>query len=333
MKAFIHEGTAGMDGACFAPSFSNPPAPKSGEVKVKVKAAGLNHRDLFVLTRHQPNDPALVIGSDGAGVVSEVGADVQNVRVGDEVLIIPSLGWLKNTPAPPDNFEILGLPDQGTFAEEIVIPEVQVAAKPDYLSWEQAGVLPLSALTGYRALFTRGGLKSGQTVFIPGIGSGVATYMLQMAKAVGATAVVSSRSTEKLKKAGKLGADLLLDNDQDWAAALNGEKVDLVIESIGAATFNRSLGVLKKGGTVVSFGASAGDEIALDLRSFFYNQWNLHGSTLGSVEEFHEMLDLFRKHKIKPIVDRSYDLEQTGEALSYLKQSAQFGKVAIKINS
>ncbi|GAY76995.1 alcohol dehydrogenase [Sporolactobacillus inulinus] len=125
----------------------------------------------------------------------------------------------------------------------------------------------------------------------------------------------------------------MLDNDQDWAAALNGEKVDLVIESIGAATFNRSLGVLKKGGTVVSFGASAGDEIALDLRSFFYNQWNLHGSTLGSVEEFHEMLDLFRKHKIKPIVDRSYDLEQTGEALSYLKQSAQFGKVAIKINS
>ncbi|MCL1632026.1 zinc-binding dehydrogenase [Sporolactobacillus sp. CPB3-1] len=331
MKAFVHEGVAGLSGAHYTVDFKSPPSPGSGEVKVNLKAAGLNHRDLFVVTRHQQDQPPLILGSDGAGIVSEVGPQTKTFRVGDEVLIIPSLRWERKTAAPPDDFEILGLPDNGTFAEQIVLPEAQLARKPDYLSWTEAGVLPLSALTGYRALFTKGELKSGQTVFIPGIGSGVATYMLQMAKAVGALVVVSSRSTEKLARAKVLGADLLLKNDEDWETAMEGNKVDLVIESVGAATFNRSLSLLKKGGTVIAFGASAGDEVALNLRTFFYNQWQLRGTTMGSIDEFHEMLKLFQSHEIRPVVDHTFELAETADALHYLLRSGQFGKVAIHI--
>lgn len=332
MRALVHEGHAGFEGLHFRNDFPEP-QPGPGEVKVALRASGLNHRDLFVVQkRHQAGDPPLIIGSDGAGVVTATGEGVTKARVGDEVLIIPALRWEKESPAPPADFEILGLPDNGTLAEYIVVAESQVTAKPEYLSWDEAGVLPLSALTGYRAMFTRGALKEGEAVFIPGIGSGVATYMLQMAKAVGAKVIVSSRSTEKLEKARDLGADITLENDQDWQKALKGETVDLVLESVGAATFHRSLGLLKEGGTVVAFGASAGDIIQLDLRQFFYNQWNLHGSTLGSIEEFLRMTDLFRKNKIRPVVDEVVPLEHAGEALQKLKAGTQFGKIGIRIS-
>lgn len=331
MRAIVHQGHAGFEGLSYRMDFPDPPV-GPGEVKVALKSAGLNHRDLFIVQkRHRTEDPALVIGSDGAGIVAEVGENVTRAHVGDEVVIIPSLRWQKKSLAPPDDFDILGLPDNGTLAANIVVSEKQVAPKPGYLSWEEAGVLPLSALTGYRALFTRGGLRPQDTVFIPGIGGGVATYMLQMAKAVGSKVVVSSRSTEKLDNAKNLGADVVLDNDQNWAETLGEKSADLVIESVGAATFNRSLALLKPGGTIVAFGASAGDEVSIDLRQFFYKQWNLHGSTMGSIEEFYEMLDLFNKYRIHPVIDRSFELQDGGEALKRLKTGTQFGKIAIRI--
>lgn len=331
MRAVVHQGRADFEGLSYRADFPDP-VPGPGEVRVALKSAGLNHRDLFIVQkRHQAEDPALVIGSDGAGIVSGVGENVTSVHVGDEVVIIPSLRWQKKSPAPPDDFDILGFPDNGTLAESIVVSEKQVAAKPGYLTWEEAGVLPLSALTGYRALFTRGGLKPGDTVFIPGIGSGVATYMLQMAKAVGARVIVSSRSSKKLDRAKTMGADIVLNNEQNWTEAVGDITVDLVIESVGAATFNRSLALLKPGGTIVTFGASAGDEVSIDLRQFFYKQWNLHGTTMGSIEEFYEMLNLFNKFQIHPVVDRSFELKDAGEALKRLMTGSQFGKIAILI--
>lgn len=329
MKAIVHHGKAGYEGLSFTDHQEAPV--RENEVKIRLKTAGLNHRDLFVLTRHKADAAPLIIGSDGAGIVEEVGSRVTGFRAGEEVVVIPSLGWEKNTPAPPEGFEILGLPDHGTFAEAIVLPEMNVAKKPSHLSWEEAGVLSLGGVTAYRALFTKGQVQEGNTVFIPGIGSGVANLLLKMAKAKGARVIVTSRHEEKRQKALDFGADLALSTEDDWDAALKDETIDLVIESVGAATFQRSLDVLKKGGRMVIFGASAGDTVNLNLREFFYGQYTLLGSTMGSIEEFHDMLSFISEHKIAPVVDRVYALDACLEAMKRLEDAQQFGKIAFQI--
>jgi zinc-binding alcohol dehydrogenase/oxidoreductase len=330
MKAIVHEGKTGFEGL----SYREFPEvkPKAGEVRVKLKAAGLNHRDLFVLNRHQPTDPPLIIGSDGTGVIDAVGDGVLNAKVGDEVIINPGLGWKEKSDAPPQGFEVLGLPFHGTFAEYVVIPAENVEQKPEYLTWEEAGVLSLAALTAYRALFTRGRIDPKMKILIPGIGSGVATFLLQFAKAVEATVYVTSRSKDKCKKALELGADKAIDSNEDWSKVLGGEKMDLVIESVGAATFNKSLDQLRPGGTLVTFGASAGDDVQINIRSFFYGQYNLLGSTMGSAEEYKEMLQFIETHKIKPIIDKIYPLNQFDQAFNRIETAAQLGKIGFLID-
>jgi zinc-binding alcohol dehydrogenase/oxidoreductase len=330
MKAIIHKGKTGRAGLSYGEIAK--PEPAAGEVRVKLKTAGLNHRDLFVLNRHQPEDPALVIGSDGAGVIDAVGKGVTNVKSGDEVVINPGLGWKEKSDAPPAGFEIVGLPFHGTFAEYIVIPAENAAPKPAHLTWEEAGVLSLAALTAYRALFTRGKLQAGMKVLVPGVGGGVATFLMQFAKAAGATVYVASRSEEKCRKALELGADKAINSNDDWNKALGGEKVDLVIESVGPATFNKSLEILRSGGTIVTFGSSSGDQLELNLRSLFYAQQNLLGSTMGSAEEYHEMLQFIEKHQIKPVLDQAIRLEQFEQAFDKIENAAQWGKIAFKIS-
>ncbi|MFS0823988.1 zinc-binding dehydrogenase [Bacillus sp. 1P02SD] len=329
MKAFVHYKVPGMDGTSY--SDIEEVVPKAGEVKVKLKSAGLNHRDLFVLHRHKETEPPLVIGSDGAGVVEEVGPGVDGIKVGDEVIINPSLGWKEKSDAPPEGHEILGLPDHGTFAEKITLSADNVGPKPAHLSWDEAGVLSLAAMTAYRALFTRAQLKATDTVLLPGIGSGAVTFLLLFAKAVGARVIVTSRSEAKLKRALELGADVAIDSSSDWSEALNGEKVDIVVETVGAATFHKSLGQLRKGGKMVTFGASAGDTVDFNLREFFYGQYTLLGSTMASTEEFHEMLQFVNEHNIKPVLDKVFPLEKTANALKRIDEAEQFGKIAIKI--
>lgn len=325
MKAFVLEY-----GKLFLKEMEEPECGKN-DVVVKLKAAGLNRRDLMIPKRHGDDKEALILGSDGAGIVEAVGEMVTRFQPGDEVIINPSLGWFENTPAPPANYEILGMPDHGTFAEKIVIQEGQLEKKPSYLSWQEAGVLVLSALTGYRALFTKGQLQSGQTVFIPGAGSGVATFLIQFAKHIGAKVIVTSRSEEKRKKAKELGADLVLETNSDWKKELVNETVDLVIESVGRATFNRSLEVVKKGGKIVTFGATTEDNVDFNLRNFFYGQYQLFGSTMGSREELREMLKFMKEKEMRPVVDQVFSLENTQDALDYLKEGKQFGKVALNI--
>ncbi|HET7657738.1 MAG TPA: zinc-binding dehydrogenase [Bacillales bacterium] len=329
MKAVVHVGNPGMDNV-FIRDIDEPEL-GFGQVKVRLKSAGMNHRDLFVPNRRSSEDPPVTLGSDGAGIVEAVGEGVDGIEVGQEVVINPSLGWHENSSAPPEGFEILGNPDDGTFAEAIVVPAANIEAKPEYLTWEEAGVLPLGALTAYRALFTRGKADAGMTVFIPGVGSGVATFLVQMAKAVGARVVVTSRSEEKRKRALELGADAAVDSNGDWKEALADERIDLVIESVGAATWNQSLEALRPGGTMVVFGASAGDEVTLNLRSFFYGQYNLLGSTMGSSEEFRDMLQFIEQHKIRPVVDEYFPLDQAKQAFRKLSEGKQFGKIGLTI--
>lgn len=308
------------------------PKPDKGEVVVALKVAGLNRRDLYIENRWGIKDEPLILGSDGAGVVESVGEDVENVSVGDEVIINPSLGWFENSAVPPENYDILGMPGHGTFAEKICINAEQVEKKPENLTWEEAGVLALSALTGYRALVTKGNIQAGETIFIPGAGSGVATYLILFAKALGARVIVSSRDETKREQALQLGADVAIDTNDDWVKALENETIDIVIDSIGAATFNRSLEVLKKGGTFVTFGATTEDEVTFNLRDFFYGQYALLGSTMGSREELRELITFMEEHEIKPVVGHVFELDQMEEAFALLKDNKHFGKIAIRID-
>ncbi len=326
MKAFVLE-----QGELKVSEMPEPKAEK-GEVVVSLKVAGLNRRDLYIKNRWGKKEEALILGSDGAGVVEEVGEGVEHLSVGDEVIINPALRWDKNSDAPPAGFDILGMPDHGTIAEKIAISAKQVEKKPAHLSWEEAGVLALAGLTGYRALVTKGNVQKGQTVLIPGAGSGVATYIIQFAKAFGARVIVTSRSAEKREQALKIGADRAIDSNSDWEIELQDETIDLVIDSVGRATFNKSLQVLKQGGRIVIFGATTEDTVDFNLRDFFYGQYQLFGSTMGSREELRELIALMEKEKIKPVVGHTFKLEDIQDAFDFLEVNNQFGKIAIKIS-
>lgn len=326
MKAFVHGY-----GELRIREMTEPVA-EHGLVVVSIRSAGLNRRDLSLPKRRGEAMDALILGSDGAGVIESVGEGVSNVSVGDEVIINPALRWHENSDVPPKGFDILGMPDHGTFAEKIALPAEQVEKKPAHLSWPEAGVLALSALTGYRALFTKGEITQGDTVFIPGAGSGVATYLILFAKNVGAKVIVTSRSENKRKLAKNLGADIILDTDSDWVEELKHETVDLVIDSVGRATFNRSLEVLKKGGRFVVFGATTDDTVDLNLRKFFYGQYRLFGTTMGSRQELRAMLKHVENYKMHPVVDTTFALDDAQDAMDYLEGGKQFGNVALRIN-
>jgi|SRR5690625_2772441 len=325
MKAFVYEyGQL---------TLKDMPVPEvdKGEVLVSLRVAGLNRRDTAIPNRLGDNEEAIILGSDGAGVIEAVGENVQQVKVGDEVIINPSLRWEHNSDAPPESFDILGMPDHGTIAEKVVISEQQVEKKPAYLSWKEAGVLALASLTGYRALFTKGKLKKGDTIFIPGAGSGVATYIIQFAKAKGARVIVTSRSEAKRKQALQIGADRAIDTASDWEKELQDEIVDLVIDSVGRATFNRSLQVLKRGGRMVVFGATTEDTVDFNIREFFYGQYQLFGSTMGSREELRELLTFMEENEIHPVVGHAFSFDDVHEAFDFLRENKQFGKIVIEI--
>ena len=327
VKTLIHSGKVGLEGLKWEDRAEQPAGPF--EIKIKVKAAGLNHRDLFALSQVHEKHP-VVIGSDAAGIVVAVGAEVTRFKIGDEVMLYPGSGWRKNSDTAPETFTILGSSEQGAMAEEIVVSEENAVHKPAHLSWEEAGVLSLSALTAYRAIFTKGGVSEGMKVLIPGIGGGVANYLLQFAKAAGAIVYVTSRSQEKLGMALQHGAKKGLLHDEDWVEGIGG-KVDVVIESVGAATFDKSLDAVRRGGTIVTFGSSTGDLVTFDLRKFFYGQYTLKGSTMGSFEEYEAMIRFVEDHDLHPVVDAMYPAEEFREAFQRLENAEQTGKIALQI--
>lgn len=325
MRAFVHD-----HGQLKIKEMEDPIAGE-GQVVVSIRVAGLNRRDLYIPDRRGTSSEALILGSDGAGVIHSTGADVVGFSIGDEVIINPAIRWFEKSDAPPEGFDILGMPDHGTFAEKVVVSAEQIEKKPKHLSWEEAGVIALSGLTGYRALFTKGNIKKGDTVFIPAAGSGVSSFLINFAKSIGARVIVTSRSEEKRNQALKIGADMAIDTNGDWVEILGDETIDLVVESVGKATFNRSLDVLKKGGRIVVFGATTEDVVDFDLRKFFYGQYQLLGSTMGSREELRLMLAHMETYKIVPAIDRIFDLEDAQIALDYLTEGKQFGKIALRI--
>ncbi|WP_077213136.1 zinc-binding dehydrogenase [Bacillus dakarensis] len=311
------------------------PKPGQGEILIKLKNAALNRRDVFIRYGQYPNIQVPAIpGADGAGVIAELGEGVKGFEVGNEVVINPGMGWGDNPDYPLPTFSVLGVPIDGTYAQYIKIPAENVFHKPKHLSWEEAAALPLAGITAYRSVVTKGQVKADDTVIIPGIGGGVATFALQIAAAKGAKVYVTSSSDEKIEKAIALGAAGGVNyRNENWVKelkALSGG-ADLTIDSIGGDTFNDLIYLSNSGSRLVSFGATLGPVNNILMPRIFFKQMHIMGSTMGTPEEFADMLKLYEDHQIKPTVDKVYHLEQTDEAHRQMDGGSQFGKIVLSI--
>ncbi|MBB5172358.1 zinc-binding dehydrogenase [Texcoconibacillus texcoconensis] len=311
------------------------PEVRAGEVLVRVNVAAMNRRDVFVRKGQYPGVkfPAIP-GADGAGEVVEVGEGVSNVEVGHEVVINPALNWGDNPRVFGPDFSILGVPVDGTHAEYVRVPAENVTSKPAYLEWDEAAALPLGGTTAYRALFTRGELQAGETVVIPGIGGGVATFLLQMATAAGANVYVTSSDDAKIEKAKQLGAvdGVNYRTEEDWRKQLKKMTggADLIVDTIGGDVFNELVNLANSGSRIVTFGATAGPVNNLMMPLVFLKQLDIKGTSMGTPEEFAAMLSFYEKHEIHPVIDTSFSLDQIREAHEYMEKGQQFGKITLK---
>ena len=300
---------------------------------VRLKAAALNHRDLWTQLGLYPNIKLpITLGSDGAGIVTSVGSAADQSWIGREVIINPSLDWGPDRRAQGPDFRILGLPDNGTFAEQVAIPAVNLAPRPAHLSWEQAAALPLAGLTAWRALFTRAQLKTGERVLVTGVGGGAALFALQFAAAAGAQVWVTSGSSEKIVRAQTLGAMGGVNyRDADWAESLQKQagRFDVIVDSAGGEGFARLIDLTAPGGRIVFFGATTGNPKGLDLRKCFFRQINILGTTMGSPEDFAGMTRFVVEKKIVPVVDRVFPLDNADAALRHMEAGAQCGKIVL----
>ncbi len=313
------------------------PTPGSGEVVVHLRAAALNHRDLFITKgQYAGLRFPIILGADGTGEVVQLGSGVTGVVPGDKVVINPTLEWGEDPRAQGPRFRILGLPDDGTFAELVKVPAANVLPRPAELSIEEAAAIPLAGVTAYRAVVTRGRVQRGETVLVLGIGGGVATCALLIAKQSGARVLVTSSSDAKLDRARALGADGGFNyKTTDWVKAAREatgrQGPDLIIDGTGGATFDKALDAARPGGRIVSYGATTGAVPELTVRRVFWKQLNVLGSTMGSPEDFRSMLAVFGSGTVRPAVDRVFPLEEAGRALEHMDHAAQFGKIVLRI--
>lgn len=294
-----------------------------GQVIVSLMASALNHRDLFITQGlYAGIRLPVILGSDGAGLLG-------NRRV----VIYPALEWGDSPDFQGKDFRVLGMPDNGTFAERIAVPESSVCDMPAHLNWEQAAALPLAGLTAWRTLFSRCKLKAGEKVLITGIGGGVALMALQLATAAGATVFVTSGSDEKIEKAVLLGAAGGENyREEGWDKRLKQKSggFDVVIDSAGGDGFALLPGICNPGARIGFYGGTLGKVNGLSLQPVFWKQISLLGSTMGSPQEFDEMLRFVGTHKIIPVVDEVFALEEGNSAMEKMKYGNQFGKLVLR---
>ena len=323
-----------------APSIQAP-----DEVKVRIMAAALNRIDLFVirgLPKAQYTFPH-VLGSDGAGIVEEVGSAVSAVKPGDRVLINPGLSCGKCAACRAGDqplcrkYRILGEHVEGTAAEYVVLPEANLVVIGDSWSWAEAAAFPLATLTAWRMLTTRARLRAGETILIWGIGGGVGLAAVQIARLLGARVVATSSSDAKLEVAQRLGAHVTLNHATADVARdvrnLTGVGADVVLDSVGEKTWESSLKALRPLGRLVTCGATTGPHVSLDIRKLFWFQWSLMGSTMGNDREFREIAALGERGLLRPVVDSIVPLAEGVAAFERLAEGRQLGKVVIEVNS
>lgn len=305
------------------------PVAESGWVVVRVRACAVNWHDVLVRQGLYNSPLPHVLGADGAG---------ERMDTGEPVMILPSLWWGDDDSAPGDGFEILGDSRPGTHAELVRVPEECAVPKPRGLSWSGAAALPLVGVTAYRALVSRGRLRAGESVLILGAGGGLATMAISMASGIGASVVVTSSSWSKVERAKEVGAtDGVLYTEPDWAETAKhctpgGRGFDLVIDSVG--TWRDSLRALRPGGRLVVLGAAQADSAVLDIRPFYFGQYELIGTTMGSPRDLAGLLTLLDEGAVEPpVIDMTFPLDAAAAAHERIESGAAFGKVALSVST
>ena len=321
-----------------------PAEPGPRDVVVALKAAALNHLDLFVLGG-MPGlalDFPHIMGADGAGVVETVGGAVTELKPGDHVVLNPGLSCRacatcragEHSLCP--TYHLIGEHVNGTFAEAIRVPAENAVPIPARVPWAEAAAFPLVFLTAWRMLVTRAALRAGETVLIWGIGGGVALAALQIAKRSGARVLVTSSSDAKLERARALGADATInhataDVPREVRRLTDKRGAEVVLDTVGTATWDRSLRLLARGGRLVTCGATSGPDVALDVRRIFWHQQSILGSTMGNDVEFRQVVALLAQDVLRPVVDSVLPLHAAGEAVARMASGQQFGKLVLDI--
>jgi NADPH:quinone reductase-like Zn-dependent oxidoreductase len=335
-RVAVYEEPIGPAGVRIRERPRSQPAP--GMVAVAVRAASINHLDLWLAHGAQRITPPRVIAADGAGVVHESGDAAW--KPGDEVVLFPTLcdwecEWCRtgeNVRCP--HFGVLGEHSDGAACELIHMDARSVFRKPAALSWEEAGAFPLTFLTAWRMLMTRAQLRADETVLVVGAGAGVAVAAIQIARHVGARVLVTSRSEEKRKRALELGAEAAFESSNFSKAvrAATGDGVDVVFEHVGPATLDESMRSLAMGGRVVTCGSTSGVKAEVTMPRLFFRQASLLGSTMGNASEFEAVLQAVDRG-LRPVVDSVYPLDEVQAALTRLDAAEQFGKVVLSVSA
>jgi len=343
MKAAVIRNHGGVE--CVTIDKIPDPRAREGEVVLEVRSAALNHLDIWI-RKGRPGvqlDMPHVLGSDGAGVVVDVGSKTHGISIGDEVILNPGLscGYCESCGRGQQSeclsFGIVGMSRPGTFAEKVAVPFQNVLPKPAHLNFNEAAALPLAYQTAWRMLMTRAGLRAGETILIHGIGGGVALAALQLAKLAGAEVIVTSSSDKKLSQAKTIGADHTINyktvDSMEEAVKdfTKGRGVDVVVDAIGAATWDIDFKVVRRGGRIVLCGVTTGPEAPTDLRALYWNQLTVMGSTMGSNEDVRQMLRAVETAELKPVMDSVKSLEEIQDAMSRMEAGEQFGKIVVKV--
>lgn len=311
------------------------PKLNSGEALVRIKAAAFNRRDYWIQKgQYAGLKYPIILGSDGSGIVEKVASASDQSWIGQEVVINPSVNWGDSEHFQSSNFSILGLPQDGTFAEYVKIGAENLHRKPKHLSFEEAACFPLAGLTAFRALFSRAALKARERLLIVGVGGGVSSLALLMAKAIGAEIYVTSGDRDKIERAMSLGARGGVNyHDENWANQLK-ERVggfDVIIDSALGEGFAHHLDLCNPGGRIVLYGGTAGNIPELNARKIFWKQLSILGTTMGSPSDFQKLIHFIDEHKLKPIVDSVHSFKDAEKAINLMERSTQFGKIVLKM--
>jgi NADPH:quinone reductase-like Zn-dependent oxidoreductase len=309
--------------------------PTAGEVRVALKAASLNYRELWITRGMYPGMKLpSSLGADGAGIIESVGAGVDATLVGREVVLYPGVGWGDDSRFPSKHFALYGMPLPGTLAQYICVPAANVAAKPAHLSFEEAACLPTAGVTAWRALTTKAQLAAGENVLITGIGGGVAVLALKFAVALGAKVFVTSSSDAKLEQAAALGASGGVNYTQDkWGkplAKLAGG-IDVVFDGAPATSLSQYLRCLNMGARVVVYGSTGGVDAQFSAPDLFLRHASIIGTAMGTPEDFRNMIDFVAQRTIRPVIDRSFTLDQARDAVIGLQHDHGMGKITVAI--